>query len=474
MNAGRARYPDTIARASLGLMIALFAMVSLAWLWRVMAVVGMRVPLDPNEGWNAYHATAAITGRALYPGADAYLVNNYPPLSFYVVGMLSRVTGDAIVAGRSVSLAAFLFAAIGIGQAARRMGCRLIEAATASLLFAAWLLVGSDYVGMDDPQLLGHAIEIGALLLVLRGRVSDIAAAFLFVVALFVKHNLVAMPFAVAFWLALEDRARALRFAAAGAAFLIVGLILFRIAFGSSLFSHLASARLYMWGLLAQNVRAWLVWGAIPIAIVATLAALHRHDRFVAFCALYAALAFALGVAFAGGAGVDVNVFFDAAIALSLGAGLALNRFAPRGPGWTPCVASALVLALGFGLYQASNESWSDPDFWSHPMADEAAQTRDDIAFLRARRGPALCESLSLCYWAGKEPEVDTFNVGQELATGARPDDDLIRSIEAHRYSGMAFDTLEPFALGPRVRSAVLKAYRADHADDIGAFFVPR
>ena len=27
--------------------------------------------------------------------------------------------------------------------------------------------------------------------------------------------------------------------------------------------------------------------------------------------------------------------------------------------------------------------------------------------------GPALCEMLSLCYWAGKRAEVDVFNLGQ-------------------------------------------------------------
>jgi len=44
------------------------------------------LPLDPNEGWNAYFADAAIHGGVLYPAADALITNNYPPLSFYLVG----------------------------------------------------------------------------------------------------------------------------------------------------------------------------------------------------------------------------------------------------------------------------------------------------------------------------------------------------------------------------------------------------
>jgi len=30
---------------------------------------GLRLPLDPNEGWNAYHAAAAMSGAPLYPVA---------------------------------------------------------------------------------------------------------------------------------------------------------------------------------------------------------------------------------------------------------------------------------------------------------------------------------------------------------------------------------------------------------------------
>ena len=92
----------------------------------------------------------------------------------------------------------------------------------------------------------------------------------------------------------------------------------------------------------------------------------------------------------------------------------------------------------------------------------------------RSHPGRALCETLSFCYWAGKPAEVDVFNTGQQFATGARSDADLIRRIEAHDFSVMEFDTLEPFALGPRVKAAVLKTYRIDHTNDEGVFFVPR
>src|SRR5690242_6614170 len=68
------------------------------------------IPFDPNEGWNAYFQTAAWTGRNLYPGPADFMINNYPPLSFYAVGALGAAISDNILAGRLVSLAAFAIA----------------------------------------------------------------------------------------------------------------------------------------------------------------------------------------------------------------------------------------------------------------------------------------------------------------------------------------------------------------------------
>jgi len=73
-----------------------------------VARLPMRVPLNYNEGWNAYHAAQAMSGTPLYPPADSLLSNNYPPLSFYIVGIAGRVVGDNVIAGRLVAFASFL------------------------------------------------------------------------------------------------------------------------------------------------------------------------------------------------------------------------------------------------------------------------------------------------------------------------------------------------------------------------------
>jgi len=136
-------------------------------LMRVLSSLGLQIPLDPNEGWNAYHAAAALAGNP-YPPANSFLINNYPPLSFYVVGLLGSSIGDHVLAGRCVSLAAVVGICLFIAIAMRRMTASWCAAIFAALLFATTLLLTSDYVGMDDPQLLGHAFQLAGLLFVIR------------------------------------------------------------------------------------------------------------------------------------------------------------------------------------------------------------------------------------------------------------------------------------------------------------------
>ncbi len=460
----------------LGIFAAGLALACLVGLGRIVATMGLRIPFDSNEGWNAYHTVNAMAGGPLYPDRHSFLFNNYPPLSFYLVGLFGKIVGDTIIAGRILSLLAVAAVAGGIFAALRRMNADSADAAFAALLFVGGLLVFTDYVGMDDPQLLGHAIAMGGFVLLLKAPRTSRAvfcAALLMTLAGFVKHNLMAEPIALTIWLALYDRRNAVRFVLSGLVFALLGLAACRLVYGIDLLGALDSPRLYSVAALRDGVAAWLVWGGVPLVGIAVLYALRRDDGHVALCALYALVAVTLGAVFSGGAGVDMNVWFDAAIALALGAGLALDRFPTRPP---RAAAMALFYAtpLAAGLVLAADGAWLERDFWLRPMAEEQAIARNDIAFLQSHRGPALCEMLSLCYWAGKQAEVDVFNLGQAYATRARSDDDLVRLIEARRYRSAQFDSLDDFALGPRVRRAFARFYRIDHTDDDGAFLVPR
>ncbi len=228
------------ARLSAILWAAMTLMTALL-LARNALAIAVPAPLDPNEGWNAAHALALLSGRALYPPPGGLMVNNYPPLSFYLTAAIAEWTGDAVVAGRALSLLAFLGVGAGIALACRRMGCGLRACVGAMVFFAAVLLVGSDYVAMADPQLLGHAVQLAALQLLFRGQTVPAAAAF--AASLFIKHNLLALPLTATGWLLWRDRRAALYFMLCGIAVAGLGLILFRQAYGFDLLRALAAPR---------------------------------------------------------------------------------------------------------------------------------------------------------------------------------------------------------------------------------------
>lgn len=417
--------------------------------------ISAQVPRDPNEGWNAVHALRLMAGGPLYPSPHALMVNNYPPLSFYAVAALTRLTGDAIIAGRLLSFVSYLAGLGAVAALAARMGCGWPARLFAALFLAAVLLVASDYVAMDDPQLLGHALQLGGLLLLLRRR--RFAAALAMVLGLYVKHNLIALPLAAGLWLLGQDRREGLTFIAAMLASGLAGLALFRWQFGTSLLAQLATPRLSSLANMRAALGALAAWAALPLLLVTGLFRPAR-TRFDNLVLLYLAIALALGLAFSAGDGVDANIFFDAAIALALGLGLVVQR---RGRAALP---PALALLLLFGLTVEDNAFAFGPSL--------AGQSARDIAFLRAHSGPAVCQQISLCLWTGATPEVDVFNIGEAYRTGARDPAPLVKQIEAQRFAVLQLGSLDD--LGPQVRAAITRAYRLDHADDNGLFWLPR
>jgi len=508
--------------------------------------------IDYNEGWNAYHAARAAAGQPIYDASNVWTPADYPPLSFYIVGLAGRMVGDPVIAGRVISFLALLAIGLLAGRIVQCLGGDLHARVLAVLLcigpFAAY---GTHYVGMNDPQMLGSLfmmvglwlyvsrLPAGASLPWLRHAVQGAqppcgtadeeqvgwirgfgrfggrrqkpadperrlrtasrpnrwAAIFrsglartvlgtenrwLFLVALccalglLVKYNLLPLPAAIGLDLLLRSRKALLKWLGFVAlilggffaiAYLVWGVEFFRQMLLSSTTFSLGKA--IEWSsAMARRIALPLLLTA-PWAVVALLNARWR------VIALYLGLAALFGVYTSSSTGTDVNVFFDLFMALGMAGGLLATWTAGRGAmadekrvGWIrgfsrfggqrqkPAdperrlrtasrperaaifkpVVYLLPLVLGFGLLLAAPQKAARPWTLDDFKAREAAFLAD-AAFLAGQPGPAICETILLCYYAGKPFLYDPYNAGEMQVKGIRPEGDLLRQLEAQEYA---------------------------------------
>lgn len=425
----RSNRPDQAIQLGLWAMVALAALY-LAWpLWRAGLVF---VTDAPNEGWNALLAADAMAGRTLYPPPGGLVVNNYPPLGFYIFGAWGALFGDTILAGRVLSLMAFLAVAAEVALIVRALGGRWPEAIFAAVLFVATLAKSAnEHVAMLDGQLLAHAIMTGALLIMVgRRRPGAVAgAAVLVVLALGIKHNLIAVPLAVTLWLWRTDRRALAVWVVVGAAAAVALAAAFFSLYGEDMVSNLLAPRVYsLWRTVALLPRLQTV--VVALAVWGVFAwggsrGIGGRDAATALITLLIGFGLLSCIVQRSGEGVMNNAMFELIIAAAIAVGHALPRLSQTrlahrfGAGRVAAVAvAALCLRVALIPYPEMVRLATDPDF-RHELVQHQAATAADIAFLRTVPGPVLCEALALCYWAGKGLEYVAFNVDQAIQTGA-------------------------------------------------------
>ena len=454
--------PGRRSRAA-GIALASVALVALA---RVLQRLPLHISLDYNEGWHAYHSAAAVSGGVLYPPPDSWFSNNYPPLSFYLVGLAGRAAGDTIVAGRLLSVAAFLILTWLIYTIAGTLGANRAARAVAALWFAASMLLFTHYVGIDDPQLAGHAISVAAIPLVFRERRSAgtlMAAALLLSLGVFTKHNLIALPLAIVGWLAVSDRRAALVLTAAGLACAAVGLAACAAAYGLDFFRQMLDLRAYSTVRAARTVWAWLAVGGVPLVLAAIAFARARLDPPALFCAVYLAVAIAVGGVLGGGADVDANIMFDATIALAFMTAIALTR--------RPSIPALMyVVPLAVWMLVSAERSWLslNPD---SAAADDSAQA---IALLRGQPAPVWCQALALCFWAGQPPGPDTFALAQRYRRAPADEHELATRLDGRAFSAIQLNQRDAWPFSASSRASLERGYRIVRDDRAGVVRVPR
>jgi hypothetical protein len=407
-------------------------------------------PLDFNEGWNAAHAALAFGAGPLYPAPGGLTGNNYPPLSFYVVGGVGRIVGDPIMAGRIIALLAVLGVAASIFVAIRRCS----NPAGAAPAIGALLFLGFNatlfrpYLAMNDPQWLGHVIMMAGFLCLIPGRADltpddryVVAAALLMMIGGMVKHNLLALPLAATIWLALHHRRALAIWLTSGTIALLLAAVVWYQAFGIDIFLNVfASDRQFSWGRALHKGFPILAAFAPLIIVSAKLISVGRSDDRLDLFLLAAVIALLLGFFQRGGAGVDKNAHFEALISLCIAAGISLARY-----GFGSDRQRSLALLLLPLLVLLPKAVAADArDFTSRHRNERmwaALETR-----IASTPGAVACELPAACFKAGKAYDIDFFLYGEHVLVH-HDDSALLRAIAEHRFAAVQ---LEPAAAQSR------------------------
>lgn len=384
-------------------------------LWRMF----FPLEIDRNEAWNAFHVDSILQGLPLYP-TDALITNNYPPLSFFFVAVISYLTGDVVFAGRLISVVGMF------GTAACLFGCvsALNGSYRGASLGALWFVAMiarpfRNYAAMNDPQLLALFFMAGGFLWFLRclprGR-SPIGPLLLMVGAGFFKHNLIAIPTAAIAWLIIVQGTTAFRAIAVAALAALGALALCVACFGRPFLMGLLYSRALSWSHFAYRMGT-LQWVA-PAMMVCAAGLwqdwMKRDTRLIGLLLLTSVLAYLLQ---SFGEGVGENAIFEMTFALAIGVGVFLDRLVLL-PG-TPIIITSilllrLVLAPGaeFAGIIASTK-------YRNLYASHADIFQAEVERIRSIGRQVNCSIMSVCRSAGKPFVYDEFHVGNSIKTGS-------------------------------------------------------
>ncbi|ARJ66666.1 hypothetical protein WV31_13785 [Magnetospirillum sp. ME-1] len=469
------------------------------WSLTGLAVVLLTYPLarlfwdfeiDNTEGWNAFLQLRAIGGLPLYDTGSPYFFNNYPPLSFYVVGILSKLVGDVNLAGRLVSFGATLSLCGSVAAIVRSSGGSRLDslfAATTCGLFFACLL--TDHVGKNNPQMLAQALMAAGLATYLgHGRPTRraVLTALLFSAGILVKHSLVALPLVIAVDVLRrgEMGARVAYFATGTVMAALAGGLILWLA-GPVFFQQLLASR--TWDITRAFLFTVEIMGQFqaPLILVGLGLVVVRRSRPAALILTYLLVSMGIGAFFLGGAGTDLNVFFDVFIALAIGAGLVLH-LAPFFK-FRPVVA--LAINAGVLAYTPAALGRAGVEVLGE-LAHRQELFGEDVAYLKGIEGKALCQSHLLCLRAGKPAFYDPINMLQAMTMGRLPADTLTGMLKRHEIAVIELvdpprhmEDDNPGALVPPPRwqdfpdeifPVLFREYELDRVSLSGRFYRPR
>ena len=434
----------SIAEASVWITLAVLCAFSLVTLYYPMARAFYHFEFNYNEGWNVYNTQAAMQHLPLYYPKYGWTTVNYPFLSFYIVGYVSRFIGDYLLTGRLLSLVALLVSCVLVGLIVKKLtvgwGPAVFAGAFCLGLICSRVPI---YVATDDPQMLAHPFFLFGLWVYLQAVPSTLRIAgitSIFILGGNIKQNLLPAPISVLSDLFMTSSSKAVRFMVFGVFFLALSVAVNMLVGGPFFISHLLTSRAYSFEQLRNLFFAFYSPLGLPLAISAFWSIWQLQNGQARVIAFYFFSSLLIGGAFAGGLGVNTNTFFDNLFAMSIimGACLDLLWKAPipslgkggRGRFLVPVLLYLTVLMVFVPWGVNLPRMLSELPEWQRRFDAE-------VSFLVAQPGPAICESLVLCYDAGKPYVLDPFNSARLVRLGKLDSSEIVKQIAAKKYGAI-------------------------------------
>ena len=407
--------------------------------------IGFDFEKNYNEGWNVYNAQRLIDHELVYD-ENYWRVNNYPILSFIVVAGVNLLVHDLLLSGRLIALVSFVAVGILAAVTTRRLGGDRVDA-----LFGGACALGFCYsiapawVGVDDPQTLSEAMMLGGLVSYLSGRRDRLSlsrTALLVVLGGFVKHNVVAIPLAITLDIAFRSPRRLLFWLGCCAVTFVCCLMLTDLVAGGTFIDHLMSPRSFTWYRARYHLMKYLRFGEFPLAVMLFYP---RGLISRAVLGTYGGISIFSATIFSGFEGASYNMFQDAAVFLAIAAAVTLHELRKHmiaGASAHSRLAKAALIAVPLLLAQPVLARSPESLLKIYHLGDmleidrRAAQSfSTEASYISAMRGPAICESLLLCYRAGQPFMLDPFNSRQYILAGRIDQNVLIQRIAAKEFA---------------------------------------
>jgi hypothetical protein len=438
-----------------------------------------------NEGWNAYQISRYAQGVNIYFPESDINRNAYTPFSYMFISSLYRIAPiDPVFLGRLVSLLSlFWISGCCFYIVVRNSGSSLAAMFAALLFTCSVSCFYHEYVAMNDPHLLAMAFACSGFTVFAVGAPTPrrlAATVLLTAVGLYSKQTLIAAPAAISLWLFCYQRRALLiwllMWTLTGT---MVALLSYRM-FGTEFFTNVlvSEYRVMDFQLLLRGVLLFLV-PLFPLAMFSIWYFMTAGGASTRLLTFYAVLAASIAAFLVSHQGISGNHVFELLFCLSLGWALLVGRADVLiGPVSIEKRTLQAVLMLPAVMVVASA---LPPTVRSaRAMVFEHRHSAETVDMVAKAAGPVLCETLVLCYWAGKPLAIDLSVGGMRIKTNPEVESRFVRLITEKHYALVQLEGLgETHASTPRLSAranqALAKAYIvAQTGKVVGVLLSPR